>query len=83
MAQDHNNPLDELDEADVARISEVFFEETIPKLQRLHARIGVLNCDFAGEKYKNWNLHFRSVGDSFEIVEFEYDEEGSGLDLDL
>ena len=72
-----------LGEDDLIHITEVFFEETVPKLQKLHARLGTLNCDFAGEKYKNWTLHFKSAGESFEIVEFEYDEDGSGLDLDL
>ena len=28
-------------------------------------------------------IQFRSVGSFFEIVDFEYDEEGEGLDLDL
>ena len=42
-----------------------------------------LNCEFAGEQYRNWNIRFKSVGSGFDIVEFEYDEEGCGIDLDL
>ena len=44
---------DELTEADKVHITEVFVEEIIPKLQFMNARTGVLNCEFAGEKYKN------------------------------
>ena len=50
---------------------------------RYGARMGNLNCEFAGERFKNWNIQFKSIGSDFEIVEFEYDEEGDGIDLDL
>ena len=55
----------------------------MPRLIRNGARMGNLNCEFAGERFKNWNVQFKSVGSDFEIVEFEYDEEGDGIDLDL
>lgn len=73
----------ELDDYDKAHISEVFSEQVVPKLLNLHARLGTLNCDFAGEQYKNWNIHFKSKGSDYEIVAFEYDEETCGIDLDL
>lgn len=73
----------ELYEADKVHIIEVFLEKIAPKLHKLDARIGVLNCDFAGKRYKNWNARFRSVREDFEIVDFEYDEEGSGFSLNI
>ena len=73
----------ELDDDDRASISEIFDEEIVPKLRDLHARIGTVNCDFAGEQYKNWIIHFKSRGPGFEIVDFEYDEETCSFDLDL
>jgi hypothetical protein len=69
----------ELTEEDKAQITEIFVEEVIPKLQFMNARTGVLNCEFAGEEYKNWNIVFKEVGSSFEILEFEYEEEGRGI----
>jgi hypothetical protein len=45
----------------------------------MNARTGVLNCDFAGEEYKNWNIVFKEVGSDFRILEFEYEEEGRGI----
>jgi hypothetical protein len=74
---------DELTDDDIEHIREVFFEMIVPKLKNSHARLGTLNCEFAGEQYKCWNILFKSVGSDFDIVDFEYDEEGSGLDLDL
>ena len=65
------------------RIREIFTEEITPKLRKLHARLGTLNCDFAGEQYRYWTIRFESAGDDFHIVEFEYDEEGVGVDLDI
>jgi hypothetical protein len=76
-------PLTELTNDDMDRIQEIFSEEITPKLRKLHARLGTLNCGFAGEQYKYWTIRFGSVGDDFHIVEFEYDEESAGLDLDL
>lgn len=72
-----------LDDEDKVTISEVFFQAVVPKLRRLHARLGTLSCAFAGEEYSCWCIEFRSVGADFEIVDFEYDEDGAGLDLDL
>ena len=71
----------DLDENDKALITEVFTEKMIPKLRFLNARIGTLNCEFAGKQYGNWIVHFRSLGDDFKIVEYEYDPDTSGLDL--
>jgi hypothetical protein len=73
----------ELDQDDLLHIGAVFEEEIVPKLRRHHARIGTLNCGFAGPAYSHWTLHFRSAGDGFEITGIEYDEDGDGLDLDL
>jgi hypothetical protein len=71
----------DIDENDKAFIAEVFAEKMIPKLRFLNARIGTLNCEFAGKQYGNWLVHFRSSGDDFRIVEYEYDPDTSGLDL--
>ena len=73
----------ELDEEDLAHIREIFYEDMVPKLIKYDARLGNLSCEFAGEQYKNWILQFQSKGSDFEIVEFEYDEEGDNIDLDL
>jgi hypothetical protein len=79
-----NTPVQfELDDRDKASIAELFDEEIVPRLRNLHARIGTVNCDFAGEQYKNWIIHFKSRGPGFEIVDFEYDEEACSFDLDL
>lgn len=72
----------ELEDEDKAFISEIFFEEIVKKLKKMDARIGTLNCDFAGDQYKNWNIHFKSKGPGFEIVDFEYDEDSYGFSLD-
>ena len=78
------NPiLYELDDEDKAYIADIFSEIMVPKLTKHHARIGTISCEFAGERYKNWCLQFKSVGSGFDIVEFEYDEEGDSIDLDL
>lgn len=73
----------QLGEEDEAHIRDLFHREIAPKLVRLQARNGVLGCDFAGPRFSHWQIHFRSRGGSFDIVEFEYDEEGCGIDLDL
>ena len=84
-----NNTMDEnstnikLDDDDKFVITDLFFERIVPKLTRLNARKGNINCEFAGEKYKNWTILFDSIGSDFEIIAFEYDEESSGMDLDL
>ena len=64
-------------------IREVFDREVVPKLKVLHARVGNLNCEFAGERFRHWSIRFRSAGSDFDIVGFEYDEDGTGIDLDL
>ena len=46
----------ELSDEDRAHIREVFDVEMVPKLKKSHARLGMLNCDFAGEQYKHWNI---------------------------
>ena len=73
----------ELDDDVKARITESFYNDISKKLEKLHARNGVINCGFAGEQYKNWNIRFKSVGSGFDIVDFEYDEDGTGMDFDL
>ncbi|MBN1833881.1 MAG: hypothetical protein JW896_17395 [Deltaproteobacteria bacterium] len=77
-----NHP-DELDEEDKDLIRTVFDDQVVPKLVRLNARLGNLSCAFAGKEFEHWTIEFRSIGDSFEIVSFDYDEEASGLDLGL
>ena len=81
--EDHFKLVDELDDDDKAYISDVFFEHIVPKLIKCDARLGNLSCEFAGEKYKNWMIQFQSKGSGFDIVEFEYDEDGESIDLDL
>lgn len=81
--RDKNHFPSDLEVDDKIHITELFFEEIVPKLVKLNARIGTINCEFAGEKYKDWNIYFRSAGSGFEIIEFEFDEDGSGMDLDL
>ncbi len=78
----HTDLQHELDDDDKAFITEIFFEEVVAKLKRIDARIGTLNCDFAGDQYKNWNIYFKSKGPGFEIVDFEYDEDSYGFSLD-
>jgi hypothetical protein len=73
----------ELSDEEKHRLSEIFFEEVVPKLIRLHARTGMVSCEFAGAEYRSWQIRFTSRGSGFDIVDFEYDEEGAGLDLDL
>jgi len=74
---------DELTDEDKSHIQHLFSEEIVPKLRKLGARLGTISCEFAGPQYANWMIQFRSRGDDFEIVEFEYDEMGAGIDLDL
>lgn len=81
--KDKTNQKDELDDDDRAYITGIFVEEVAAKLKKMDARIGTLNCEFAGEQYSNWNILFKSMGSDFEIVDFEYDEESYGFSLDL
>jgi hypothetical protein len=73
----------ELDDEDKALIGDIFYEEIMPKLLKLDARLGNLSCVFAGERYVHWILRFQSKGSGLEIVDFEYDEEADALDIDL
>ena len=75
--------LPELDDETQGHIRKIFQDEVVPKLQRLDARLGMLSCSFAGEKYRNWVIQFKSVRSDFEIVDFEYDEDADDMDLDL
>ena len=72
-----------LTDEDKSEIQEVFFDKILPKLKKLDARLGTISCEFAGPQYANWMIQFRSRGEEFEIVDFEYDEMGAGIDLDL
>jgi hypothetical protein len=80
--EDQIHILDELDGIDKSHITEIFFDDIVPKLNRIDARIGTLNCDFAGDQYKNWNITFKSKGQGFEIIDFEYDADSYGFCLD-
>ncbi|MBC8457603.1 MAG: hypothetical protein H8D67_06370 [Deltaproteobacteria bacterium] len=71
-----------LNDEDRCHITEVFFDDIVPKLKNLHARIGTINCEFAGEAYKNWIINFKSTGSGFYIVDFEYDEKSCSFSLD-
>ena len=74
---------DGLTDEEKIEIQEIFSEEIVPKLKKLDARLGTISCEFAGPQYANWMIQFRSRGEDFEIVDFEYDEKGAGIDLDL
>ena len=71
-----------LNDEDRSYITEVFFDDIVPKLKNLQARIGTINCEFAGEAYKNWIIYFKSTGSGFYIVDFEYDENSCSFSLD-
>jgi len=72
-----------LTDEEKSEIQELFIEAIVPKLKKLDARRGIIGCEFAGPQYANWMIQFRSRGEEFEIVDFEYDEKGAGIDLDL
>jgi hypothetical protein len=72
-----------LTDEEKSEIQELFFEAIVPKLKKLDARLGTISCEFAGPQYAHWMIQFRSRGEEFEIVDFEWDEQGSGIDLDL
>jgi len=78
----HTGLQHELDDDDKAYITEIFFDKVVTELNRMDARIGTLNCDFAGSRYKNWNIHFKSKGPGFEIIDFEYDEDSYSFSLE-
>jgi hypothetical protein len=75
------NMQEELTENEKFEIMTAFSEKVAPKLKKLNARIGALNCEFAGPQYGNWLIHFRETRADFEITEFEYDEDSRDLDL--
>ncbi len=81
--EEHIDSAPELDEEEKDHIRAIFDDKVVPKLVRLNARLGNLSCGFAGQEYEHWTVEFRSKGDVFEIVSFEYDEETVGLDLGL
>ena len=83
VKKEQDDVLFELEDEDMNLLSDLFFREIVPKLRKLDARIGTVNCEFAGKRYGKWNIRFRSSGYDFDIVDFEYDEEAAGLDLDL
>jgi hypothetical protein len=72
-----------LTDDDKDHIRGIFLQEIVPRLVKLHARLGNICCDFAGPEYRKWTVQFTSRGEDFEIVDFEYDEDGVGIDLDL
>ena len=74
---------DRLTDEEKSEIQEIFSEEIVPKLKKLDARRGTISCEFAGPQYANWMIQFRSRGQEFEIVDFEYDENAAGIDLDV
>jgi hypothetical protein len=80
--KDKTHAQSELDDDDRIRIIDIFLEEVAAKLKKMDARIGTLNCEFAGKQYSNWNILFKSTGSDFEIVDFEYDEDSYGFSLD-
>lgn len=80
---DNLKGLSDLDDNEKIFLGEIFHEKIVPKLIKLGARLGTINCSFAGEKYQKWNISFKSIGSDFMISEFEFDEDGASIDLDL
>jgi hypothetical protein len=74
---------DGLTDEEKSEIQELFYEVIVPKLKKLDARLGTTSCEFAGPRYAHWMIQFKSRGNDFEIVDFEWDETGAGIDLDL
>jgi hypothetical protein len=82
--KDFNNGMKiELQDEEKDHIRAVFGGDIAPKLTKLHARTGTISCEFAGNQYRKWTIHFNSRGSDFEILSFEYDEDAEGIDLDL
>ncbi len=79
----HNRLSPGLKDEQKAHIRAVFFEEIAPKLAKLQARVGTISCGFAGQQYRKWTIQFNSRGSDFTILDFEYDEDAEGIDLDL
>jgi len=78
---DQTHLKNELDDDDKIHITEIFSEDVVPRLMRMDARIGNINCKFAGEQYENWVIEFKSTRSGFEIVDFEYDEDSRSFEL--
>lgn len=78
---DQTHLKNELDDDDKIHITEIFNDDVVPRLMRMDARIGNINCKFAGEKYENWVIEFKSTRSGFEIVDFEYDEDSRSFEL--
>jgi len=74
-------PDPELNDNDRIRISEIFQQDIVQKLMMMHARNGTICCEFAGEKYKNWLIEFRSSRAGLDIVGFEYDPDSRSFEL--
>jgi len=81
--QDRTQPLrhPELNDDDRIQIYEIFQKDVVPKLMMMHARNGMINCEFAGEEYKNWVIEFRSSRTGLDIVDFEYDPDSRSFKL--
>ena len=79
MEQTHINK--DLDDDDKMHITEIFHEDVEQRLMRMNARAGNINCEFAGEQYRNWVIEFKSTRYGFEIVDFEYDENSRSFEL--
>jgi hypothetical protein len=71
----------ELSLKDETLLMEVFYEKVVPKLQKLQARNGIINCRFIGEHFRHWNIVFKTMGSEFKIVDFEFDENADGMSL--
>jgi hypothetical protein len=82
-AHDPPQPLRErqLSDDDRIRISEIFQHDIVPKLMMMHARNGTINCEFAGDEYKNWVIEFKSSRSELDIVAFEYDPDSRSFEL--
>ena len=78
---DQTHLKNELDDDDKIHVTEIFNEDVVPRLMRMGARIGNINCKFAGEQYENWVIEFKSTRSGFEIVDFEYDEDSRSFEL--
>lgn len=74
-------PAKELTDDEKMHIREVFEEDVVPRLMRMHARNGNINCAFAGEQFENWVIRFKSTRYGFDITDFEYDEDARAIDL--
>ncbi|OQY42274.1 MAG: hypothetical protein B6240_14135 [Desulfobacteraceae bacterium 4572_87] len=83
MMDDHAPSLlkRELGDDDKAHITELFEEDISDRLMQMDARSGNISCEFAGSRYRNWVLEFRSSRWGLEIVDFEYDEETRSFNL--